>query len=793
MEEEFSNFNYNACSISVKVVGGQSHGSGFLYITPPSCKYNYILTARHIFQEGSASPKIENLSDLTIKRCVDKAIPQPLKILPADYKYRLYFSNKADLAIIKIDKEWLPKAKRIFVRNIQNVKNQALCQSASFPEMSREERVILSYKVIDNELFNLRLCEDSKVANWELLKAISGSGIYLQEDPYLIGIVSFYRLPKFGIDEIKVSEVNWNEVNAELKNIGWLQLEVEESKYTIISDNQDVINVGEVEINGLPLNLGKGIEDLRHDLRDDWFFDPLHYADMCNNSFVLNYFSNKERRSNYKAAEMSVAYIPKKSLVLRKAMIGSFVDRLVYTSVMDIIGPVIERNLSPYVFSARYNKNGTYSGLIVSGVEQWIKMNYLVKDWTAKKKGCLVKVDLLNYYDTINKEILVRLLTEVACSDIEKKAVCFLREFLASIDSSENKNGLPQNCDASSLLATFYVSHIDEFMLSRVDHYCRFMDDIYFVASDVFQARNLLQIMEKELRAIGLSLNAQKVQFINLERQQETECFEKDLYTFDYNKQLITLLLRSKQKARRMAAMAKLVKEIHQALFTDGNSEQADRSLKFCLHTLCTSRINLYTYWNDFLESLEKLVDKQEQEPAITPLLCRIIASLSKSRDITDIMNKLAESLIKGHFTYEWQTYNIWLLLAYLKFQTPKLVRYATSQIDSNDETRRIEVAAIMIYMVTIRPKYNRIILHKLRNGLMHGYFQKRCALIACRNIEKEAIDSTIIEKLPCNLQTSHRFLNKHKDKNLVYFHTISSVVVENNPNMLFPEYYSGL
>lgn len=186
-------------------------------------------------------------------------------------------------------------------------------------------------------------------------------------------------------------------------------------------------------------------------------------------------------------------------------------------------------------------------------------------------------------------------------------------------------------------------------------------------------------------------------------------------------------------------------------------------------------------------------MDKQEQEPAITPLLCRIIASLSKSRDITDIKNKLAESLIKGHFTYEWQTYNLWMLLAYLKFQTPELVRYATSQIDSNDETRCIEVAAIMIYMVTIRPKYNRIILHKLRNGQMHGYFQKRCALVACRNIENEAIDDTIIEKLPCNLRTCHRFLNKHKDKDLVFFHTISSVAVENNPNMLFPEYYSGL
>ena len=50
MEEEISNYNYNACSISVKVVGGQSHGSGFLYITPPSCKYNYIPLIPQLFQ-----------------------------------------------------------------------------------------------------------------------------------------------------------------------------------------------------------------------------------------------------------------------------------------------------------------------------------------------------------------------------------------------------------------------------------------------------------------------------------------------------------------------------------------------------------------------------------------------------------------------------------------------------------------------------------------------------------------------------------------------------------------------
>lgn len=81
--------------------------------------------------------------------------------------------------------------------------------------------------------------------------------------------------------------------------------------------------------------------------------------------------------------------------------------------------------------------------------------------------------------------------------------------------------GIPQNCDASSLLATFYVSHVDEFMLSRALNYCRFMDDIYFVAIDVYEARHLLQLMEKELRSIGLALNAQKVEFISLDDKEK--------------------------------------------------------------------------------------------------------------------------------------------------------------------------------------------------------------------------------------------------------------------------------
>ena len=126
------------------------------------------------------------------------------------------------------------------------------------------------------------------------------------------------------------------------------------------------------------------------------------------------------------------------------------------------------------------------------------------------------------------------------------------------------------------------------------------------------------------------------------------------------------------------------MEELTQALFerTPENIEKADRALKFCLHVLCSCPVKLYTGWDDFLKALLRLVDIQENDPSLTPLLCQILASLSRARNISEIEAKIAQSLMSGHYTYEWQTYNLWMLLAYLKYQTPELLKYAAQQID---------------------------------------------------------------------------------------------------------------
>lgn len=153
MVNESLNYNYNSCSISLLVAGSMQSGSGFIYVTPPTCDYNYIITAKHIFQEGNSTVAINRLSDITVKRYLLESKLEELIVKQASLANRLYCSDKMDLAILKIDKEWMPKAKRIYVRNIMDVENESLCESVSFPTILRDERTKLTFVSVQKRIW----------------------------------------------------------------------------------------------------------------------------------------------------------------------------------------------------------------------------------------------------------------------------------------------------------------------------------------------------------------------------------------------------------------------------------------------------------------------------------------------------------------------------------------------------------------------------------------------------------------------------------------------------------------
>ena len=204
--------------------------------------------------------------------------------------------------------------------------------------------------------------------------------------------------------------------------------------------------------------------------------------------------------------------------------------------------------------------------------------------------------------------------------------------------------------------------------------------------------------------------------------------------------------------------------------------------------------LQLDSYWNGFYDNLKILAEEQVNAPSHTPLICRLISSIGSWRDITEINRAIKKLLLREVGSiYEWQAYHLWMLVAYLRYNDSELIRYAVDEIEKNDETRRVEVAAIIIYIVTINPEYARVILHKLRDGQLHGYLQFRCAMIALRSLDQQVVDEEVSKAIGNDsLCLCHKFLNGKKDKPLVFFHQISSFLMENN-EPVFSEYYSGL
>lgn len=797
MAEESLNFRHNACRIDVKVAGCASEASGFVYRTKPSCDYDYVFTVKHAFQEGDETPNVRKLSHLTIRYDNDRRSRIEL-YNKNKLEDNLLFIDDLDMVIIRVKNQLHQNVKRIAVKNATDTHADYEMHAHAFITIHREESTLLKCEWKDKERGIFRVDDIEAI---ERYGGASGSGIYSKDEPFLIGLLSGYRLPDFEQKELLMVKPDWVKINEELHAKKWARLNSGKAKLTAITEERDVIDIRELEINGAVLDMEKAIIRMQHDLVDDWYFDPVHYIDMCNTDFVLDFFSRSGNRRGYKSSKMEVFYLPKKSFVLRKAMVGTFMDRLLYMAAIGQLGDLIDSHLSEYVYSARYNRDKMKPGLIVQGVEQWTKMNYLISDWVEKtQNGCLVKLDLLNYYDTINKNILVRLLNEVAVTDNDKKCINLLDTLMQGFSDKEVNHGIPQNSDASSLLATFYVSHVDEFILSKAVHYCRFMDDMYFVAKDVYEARDLLQTIEKHLRQIDLSLNSEKIKFVRLDDKAEKEAFLEELSWYDADKSKISYLVRSSSKGKRMNAIALLVKQMDVALSQpkEGDAKEIvkekDRALKFSVSAFSSLHLKLDTEWDGFYQKLTELTEGQVDIPDHTPLLCRLISSIGSWRDVSDIKEAVKKLLLRdGVSIYEWQAYHLWMLMAHLRYDDKELVRYAVDEIEKNDETRRVEVAAIIIYMVTINPEYARVILHKLRGGQLHGNLQYRCALVALRSLDHQVIDEEVSNAIGNDtLCLSHEYLNKHKDKPLVFFHQISSFMMEHDEPIM-DEYYSGL
>ncbi len=161
--------------------------------------------------------------------------------------------------------------------------------------------------------------------------------------------------------------------------------------------------------------------------------------------------------------------------------------------------------------------------------ENWKEFQNIVYNETENisDEDIILKLDIANFYDNINLNLLERkLLAGINNDKIEYINILmyFLKNWNIKNDKYNLKTvGLPQNefGDQSRLLANFYIQDYDSEIKRICDSsdatYIRYADDQIIIIKDKSKINDIMYVISRELNKLGLNLNASKVKEFNKE------------------------------------------------------------------------------------------------------------------------------------------------------------------------------------------------------------------------------------------------------------------------------------
>lgn len=748
----------NGVKIICSVGGVNYSASGIIYVTPNLYDYDYVLTAKHTFQEDSETEL--NVNKIIFIEILHEEVGT-LKRL--EYIKGKEIKNKIidfddDFAIVIIKKNHEINLKSFLVSDKINSDN-----FFSWSISAANEEQLLLYSYSRNDPANKRFKLLDKVDYIKHVKGLSGAGLFSTSKSILYGVVTNYPNRDFHNSTIDCSRITFSDINHRLKSKGRVELDLATSQYRhkrIIGE--EVVDIHQANINGVCLDLELARKRLETDIRDDWFYDPLRYIDCLDQDYLFKQFETYFEKNKYVASNAEQFFVPKKTYTLRQALVSPFIDRIMYMAVVGVIAEKLDRALIPNIYSARYNHYQD-NHLIINGVEQWKRMKYQIDD-CLDNYGCIIKIDLLNYYDNINKQLLHEKILRVCETQNEKNAAFLLNKILKKFTNKEA--GLPQNSDASSLLASFYLNQVDVFMQHQAKDYYRFMDDIRIFCKDKYEARKLLQNMETELRRCYLSVNSQKTEIIELNLETREEFTQQ----FDIKLNKIRVLRQSNNYINRNEAFHSSVKLMQESFESDTiQTDEKTSRFNFALNTFVNiAKKGMWSYSDsEFNSCMNDAIKNMFDKPWITTQICNVLNLIPKENIDVKHLKILSDIVIDNQYnTYSLQTYQIWLLLAKHKYETADLKLFAVNSIEKNNETIRPTIAGMMIYLCSVDNNFKRVILRKYGEGFTHGYFQNRIALICLRWFPTDIIP---MKYMIGSLSKTHEFLHKFKNKDLVY------------------------
>jgi len=453
---------------------------------------------------------------------------------------------------------------------------------------------------------------------------------------------------------------------------------------------------------GFPIQFDLVLKHLRQDMRDDWYFDCLQYDDFFKNPdeakrIVISLLH--EWNGMYRGTRSVVRNIPKKGYGERYGLETDFFDRFVYQAICSFLIPFYDRLLSHRVLSYRYNpapQSPKY--LFKNKIDRWFTFEGVTLTFVRSGRYLLV-TDLSNFFENISRaqvtSALERAIPEISATGPEKLQI---RNAIGTLDrlleqwTFNGDHGLPQNRDASAFLSNILLSFVDWEMARKGYDYYRYVDDIRIVADTELQARRALQDLIRELRNIGLNINASKTEILPPDVSKE----KLAIYFPSQDSSTIAINQMWQSRSRRIVTRSvAYIFNILTSCISDGDTQT--RQFRFAVNRVAQIVDSGLFDVGDALSTtlLDTLSSSLSEHAVSTDQYCRLISTLDRDGRCLPALEEFL--LAEERAIHDWQNYNIWLLLGSRKHRSDKLVELAERKLGK--DVRTGEAAAILIWL----------------------------------------------------------------------------------------------
>ena len=183
-------------------------------------------------------------------------------------------------------------------------------------------------------------------------------------------------------------------------------------------------------------------------------------------------------------------------------------DRLFYQALADQAAPIVEAKTDhKRSFSHKLAPSGTASMFLPTRTCWNELQKALTKHASAKSIRYIVKIDVANFFGSLNQHTLINVLSD---SGYTKSLSSRLEALLTSYTGERSSRGILQGIYPSDLFGNFYMVPVDRFLDDLGTPSARYVDDIYAFVESVDAADRLLRELIPFLRTYDLVLNEAK-------------------------------------------------------------------------------------------------------------------------------------------------------------------------------------------------------------------------------------------------------------------------------------------